>query len=342
VNSQMTSDAFDTTAAGNVSLSFDLYDSAESEYDIFKAQVSTDGGLTWPASGTVFGQASPVHGWQSLCFDLTRWRSANMKIRFTFGTDSTNWNNEVFEGPSVDNVMLTTNGPPISTPLPAMTPTPGTPIPCGTGSTPTATATATAVGPTATPCSITFTDVQTSDYFYTPVRYLYCHSVISGYGDNTFRPYNNTTRGQLAKIVVLGFGIPAYTPPNPTFQDVDTTHPFYSYIETAYHAGLISGYSCGSGCLEYRPGNNITRGQLSKIVVLGAGWALRNPSSSTFRDVPSTDAFFQYIETAYCHGIISGYDCGSGCLEFRPGNNATRGQISKIVYEALVGGHACQ
>ena len=54
------------------------------------------------------------------------------------------------------------------------------------------------------------------------------------------------------------------------------------------------------------------------------------------------DPFFQFVETAYCHGIISGYACGPSCLEFRPGNNATRGQIGKIVYQALVGGHTCQ
>ncbi|MFL5731643.1 MAG: S-layer homology domain-containing protein, partial [Chloroflexia bacterium] len=54
------------------------------------------------------------------------------------------------------------------------------------------------------------------------------------------------------------------------------------------------------------------------------------------RDVPTTDTFYTYIETAYSHNIISGYSCGTGtgCLEFRPGNNATRGQISKIVFIA--------
>src|SRR6476661_7128206 len=54
----------------------------------------------------------------------------------------------------------------------------------------------------------------------------------------------------------------------------------------------------------------------------------------TFRDVPPEDAFYGYIETAYSSGIISGYNCGAGCLEFRPGNNATRGQICKMVYYA--------
>jgi hypothetical protein len=111
--------------------------------------------------------------------------------------------------------------------------------------------------------------VHPTDYFYEPVTYLYCHGTISGYGDNTFRPYNYTTRGQLAKIVVLAEGWATYTPPTPTFRDVPATDPFYTVIETAYHRGIISGYNCGTGCLEYRPGNNITRAQLCKIVVPG-------------------------------------------------------------------------
>ncbi|MFL5731583.1 MAG: S-layer homology domain-containing protein [Chloroflexia bacterium] len=196
--------------------------------------------------------------------------------------------------------------------------------------TPAVTATA-----TAQPCAITFTDVLPTDYFYQPVTYLYCRGAISGYADNTFRPYNNTTRGQLTKIVVLAEGWPIYTPASPTFLDVPTTDPFYQYIETAYNRNIISGYDCGAGCLEFRPGNNVTRGQLTKIVVLAQNWEITPPTTPTFRDVPTTDAFYGYIETAYSHNIISGYECGAGCLEFRPGNNATRGQIAKIVYLAV-------
>jgi hypothetical protein len=188
---------------------------------------------------------------------------------------------------------------------------------------------------TATPCTLIFTDVLPSDYFYAAVRYLYCKGVISGYSDGTFRPYNLTTRGQLTKIVVLAEGWTIYTPPAPTFRDVPTTDAFYSQIETAYSHGIISGYGCGTGCLEFRPGNSVTRGQLCKIVALAAGWPVYTPPAPTFWDVPTTDPFYTQIETAYSHGIISGYDCGAGCLEFRPGNNATRGQICKIMYNAV-------
>src|SRR5207249_6728393 len=143
---------------------------------------------------------------------------------------------------------------------------------------------------TTTPCAIPFTDVHPTDYFFPGVTYLYCKGAISGYQGNVFLPYNNTTRGQLTKIVVLGYSFPIYTPPTPTFNDVSTINPFYQYIETAYHLQLISGYTCGSPgepCpgLYFRPNALLTRGQLCKITVLAAGWEVIHPTLPTFNYV---------------------------------------------------------
>ena len=75
----------------------------------------------------------------------------------------------------------------------------------------------------------------------------------------------------------------------------------------------------------------MTRGQLSKIVVTAAGWPLDTAGGPHFSDVPTTNPFYSFVETAYHHAIISGYSDGT----FRPGNDATRGQIAKIVYTAI-------
>jgi hypothetical protein len=210
---------------------------------------------------------------------------------------------------------------------------------------------------TATMCAVSFSDVAPTDYFYTPVLYLACHGVIGGYADGTYRPYNNTTRGQLAKIVVGAFGLPSTTPAagGGTFSDVAPGSTFYTYVETAAAAGLVSGYPCGgtnpqTGAAElcdganrpyYRGGNNVTRGQLAKIVVVAAqgtrGWTLQNPATASFRDVPVGSTFYQYVETAVCHSVLGGYADGT----FRPSDNATRGQIAKIVYFAIGSGAAC-
>jgi hypothetical protein len=227
------------------------------------------------------------------------------------------------------SATLTPTHTPTVTQTPIFTST-RTPTATATSTQPTETPTPTATGSasaTHTPCSINFNDVFPADYFYEPVRYLYCAGAISGYSDGTFRPYNNTTRSQLTKIVVLAEGWPFYTPPVPTFADVPTTDPFYSYVETAYDRGIIAGYADGT----FRPYNEVTRGQLTKIIVLAEGWTLLDPPTPTFVDVPRDHTFYQYIETAFDREIISGYSDGT----FRPGNNATRGQIAKIVFNAV-------
>jgi hypothetical protein len=228
-----------------------------------------------------------------------------------------------------------TNTPPAATGTSTSVPT-VTNTPQGPPSTPTV---------TSTPCVITFTDVHPTDYFYEPVRYLWCAHVISGYdtvppcdtGTPCFRPYANTTRGQMTKIVVLGFDVPLSTNTTPMFSDVPQSNPFFAYIQTAAENEIVSGYADGT----FRPFNNVTRGQLSKIVVVAAsimlGWAIINPPDQTFSDVPPTNPFYTYIETAYCHGIISGYADGT----FRWGADATRGQIAKIVYLAIQDQGAC-
>ncbi len=189
---------------------------------------------------------------------------------------------------------------------------------CGSGSTPT---------PTATPCAMSFTDVSPNDYFYEAVRYLYCAGVVSGYADGTFRPYNNTTRAQLSKIVALAEGWPIDTTGGPHFTDVPISHTFYDYIETAYNHSIITGYQDGT----FRPDNNVTRAQLSKIIVQAQQWPIDTTGGPHFTDVAVGNPFYGFIETAYNHGIITGYQDGT----FRPDNSATRGQICKIVYQAI-------
>ncbi|HMA37027.1 MAG TPA: S-layer homology domain-containing protein, partial [Chloroflexia bacterium] len=245
--------------------------------------------------------------------------------------------------------------PPTHTPpgLPTATVT-RTPTNSPTAAPPTRTPTA---GPSPTPCVVPFSDVAARDYFYLQVEYLACHGVISGYADGTFRPYTGTTRAQTVKIAVLGFGLPLATPTAAAFADVPPGAPFFAVISTAAQAQIVSGYACGGAgepCDSqdrpyFRPYAAITRGQLAKIVVVTAGWVLQTPAAATFADVFPGTAFYSFVETAYCHGAISGYNCGGpgepcdggNHPYFRPGNNAVRAQIATIVYGALHNGGGC-
>jgi hypothetical protein len=195
-----------------------------------------------------------------------------------------------------------------------------------------------------------FDDVPAANPFYRYITDLVTRGAISGYSDCTFRWENNITRGQTAKVIMLASSdkYQIINPPVESFEDVPYGSTFYTYIETAYRNGIISGYTCG-GVGEpcdgqnrpyFRPNNQVTRGQLSKMASLARQWTLLNPSTPTFTDVPQANPFYKEVETAYAHGIISGYTCGAppaGVCDpqnrpyFIPFGTATRGQASKII-----------
>jgi hypothetical protein len=241
-------------------------------------------------------------------------------------------------------------------PVPTVTPTSPPATPTNTPATPAATNTPSTPGPTATACAISFSDVPVGSTFYEFIRCLACRGIINGYPDGTFKPNNNVTRGQLSKIVSnsAGFSDPA----TQMFEDVPPGSTFFDYIGRLASRGYINGYPCGGpgepcnppGNLPYfRPNANATRGQISKIVSNAAGF--NEPvTGQTFQDVPPGSTFYDFIERLAGRGVMSGYPCGSVPTEpcvppenrpyFRPNNNATRGQTSKIVANTFF--PACQ
>jgi subtilase family protein/S-layer family protein/fervidolysin-like protein len=213
-------------------------------------------------------------------------------------------------------------GPPPATPTPR--PIPPTAVP--------PTATRPPVPPTPRPVTPTptigpgclFSDVcPQTDWFGPFVQDLVNRGAVNGYGDNTFRPQVNITRGQVAKIVVLAGRIDLNTLTGPHFRDVPPTDPLYAYIETAYARGIAVGYAGGT----FRPAAPVTRGELAKMIVLARGWALDTPERPTFADVPYGSPFYFYIETAANLQVISGYTNGT----FRPYANTTRAEAAKII-----------
>ncbi len=140
---------------------------------------------------------------------------------------------------------------------------------------------------------------------------------------------------------------------------------FYSFVRCLACRHVVTGYTCGgtnpqtgqdepcngpnnTGDPYYRPGSNVTRGQLSKIIALAAALTyVVPPTQQSFHDVVTGDPFYTYIEQLAQTGAISGYQCGPTVTDpqngvplpcdaanrpwFVPSNLATRGQISKIV-----------
>jgi hypothetical protein len=264
------------------------------------------GRMAWCGSREIFGNVS---------VNLQSFAGQNVLVRFRQGTDTfiqhVGW--------WVDDVSVSFTGPCVTT-------TPTAPATASPTVTPNST-----VSPTA--CALQFSDVPPGSTFYDYVRCLACRGIVSGYSDGTFRPGNNVTRGQLSKIVAgaAGFIEPVS---GQTFSDVPPTHTFYEFIERLAARGIVGGYTDGT----FRPENNATRGQISKIVAKARGW--EDPmTSQTFEDVPPGSTFYLWVENLGVRAVMNGYACGvpgepcgpESKPYFRPANNATRGQVSKVV-----------
>jgi hypothetical protein len=225
----------------------------------------------------------------------------------------------------------------------------GGPCPSPSTSTPVVTLTPViTITPTSAPCTLTFSDVPPNHTFYNEIRCLACRGIISGYSDGTFRPGNDVTRGQIAKMVsnAAGFQEPVS---GQSFEDVPVGSPFYLFIERLYTRGHMGGYLCGLRTTEpcipplnrpyFRPNESATRGQISKIVSNAAGF-VEPVTGQFYADVTTDNPFYNEIMRLTLRGVMSGYPCGTVPHEpcdsenrpyFRWGNNVTRGQASKIV-----------
>ncbi|HKP54076.1 MAG TPA: S-layer homology domain-containing protein [Chloroflexia bacterium] len=205
-----------------------------------------------------------------------------------------------------------------------------------------------------------FQDVDPSHAFYSYIECMGAQGIISGYacggpgepcGEGNkpyFRPGSSVTRGQVAKMISSAAGISdPIAQDQQTFEDVIPDSPFWLWIERLAGREYIGGYTCGGAgepCVAplnrpyFRPGNNLTRGQLAKIDSNAAG-ITGTPSNQMFEDIPSTHPFYDYIGRLAEQGAIGGYACGSDgepCVPpanrpyFRASADITRGQTAKI------------
>lgn len=130
-----------------------------------------------------------------------------------------------------------------------------------------------------------------------------------------------------------------HSSPSTIFSDVPTNFWAVNDVNALALRNIIAGYPQADGSVLFRPGANTTRQQLSKMVVLAAGWPLSVTGGQTFTDVPPSNTFYPYIQVAAQRGVISGYTCGGpgepcdgqGRKYFRPARNVSRAQTAKML-----------
>jgi hypothetical protein len=164
----------------------------------------------------------------------------------------------------------------------------------------------------------------------------------------------NITRGQISKVISVAAGFNEDPGPQ-KYGDVPPGSTFYNYINRLTNRGIVGGYPCpqrpsaGDECTPespnlFKPGEYVTRGQLAKMVSNATGYS-EAVSGQYYADVPPNgegSQFYTWIMRLTSRGVMGGYACGtadprSGSCDgqnrpyFRPSNEVTRGQASKIV-----------
>ena len=145
----------------------------------------------------------------------------------------------------------------------------------------------------------TFRDVDTNAWYGKAVEKLAGLGIINGYANGTFRPGNSITR---AEFVAMATRFANLTAEDCYFTDVSRGSWAYSYIAFASNQGWISGYADGT----FRPGNPITRAEVTKIVnrMLGRAADVSFVDSHGVRSFPDvTRAYWAYYEIAEASNV---------------------------------------
>lgn len=105
-----------------------------------------------------------------------------------------------------------------------------------------------------------FKDVSTSDDAFNYIAKAKELGILDGYADGTFRPNENLTRAQMAKILGLAFHLTNQFPT--PFKDVVESHWAKDNIQTVASNGVVSGYEDST----YKPNLEISRKHYSMML----------------------------------------------------------------------------
>lgn len=111
-----------------------------------------------------------------------------------------------------------------------------------------------------------------------------------------------------------------------TFKDVLPGDQAYTAVEALAANGTIA-----KTADTFAPNAPLTRGEAAKYLVMEAGYELLNPASAHFPDVAVGSTYFQYIETAWSNGIITGFPDGT----FKPAATVQRDQFAVMAVKAF-------
>ena len=159
--------------------------------------------------------------------------------------------------------------------------------------------------------------------------------IVQGYGDGSYQPAFQVTRGQMAVFVARAAGFTDAAPGTPSFQDVPDSYWAFAEIEQCVANGVVQGYAdyFGTDADAYLPSTIVDRGQMAVYLYRATGLSTA-AYVGLFSDVQDDHWAALEIEACANADIAQGFGDGT----YLPANAVTRAQMAVFVWRALVRG----
>jgi hypothetical protein len=171
-----------------------------------------------------------------------------------------------------------------------------------------------------------FTDVETDDWFYENVLYVYENGLMTGTGSDMFNPDGTMTRAMIVTVLYRMSGdTGSYTN---TFSDV----PSGEWYEQAAAWAAANGITSGTGDDSFSPNAEITREQLAVMLYNYAklkGFDTTQGGMAV-REFDDYDSISSYASEAMAWAVSVGLIQGSGNM-LNPQSSATRAEVATML-----------
>lgn len=170
-----------------------------------------------------------------------------------------------------------------------------------------------------------FTDIASSNKYYTSLKYFKDKNTLTWFSDGTFRPLNNITRIEALKIILTSFGYAKIDNKTSIFTDIATKTWENAYIQRAMLLSLVDTKN-----KTFSPSRNINRVEVLKMIMTlkKVDISLYKTKVYYIKDVAKTDWYYPYAVYALENKLFtlnSGY--------FYPSQVVWRWELIDVMYK---------
>lgn len=169
-----------------------------------------------------------------------------------------------------------------------------------------------------------FSDVSKNSDYYETIHQMAEKGIINGYEDGTFRPLEKISRQHAAVLINSATDLPK-TLPFKAFKDVPQSHYYYDQIKAVQMAGILEADGKGN----FNGAKAITRGEMAKALAIA--FDLEVKADYSFKDVPDSNEYAEYIKALYSNGVAAGYEDGT----FKPNESLSRVHYALFMNKAM-------